>query len=150
MAELQIRPAVATDEAAVVDCVATAYDKYIARIGKKPAPLLDDYALMIKEGQVFCGEYGGQIVGILVLRQDDDYLLLNNVAIYPRFQGRGWGKQLIGFAEEMARQHGYREIRLYTNSKMFENIEIYPKLGYIEYEKKYENGYHRVYFHKFL
>ena len=92
MERLNIKKASFSDVAEVVDCVNAAYKKYIDRIGKKPGPMLDDYALLIDEGNVFCGEYSGQIAGILVLKEFDDYILFDNVAVHPKFQGRGFGK----------------------------------------------------------
>ena len=52
MERLNIKKASFSDVAEVVDCVNAAYKKYIDRIGKKPGPMLDDYALLIDEGNV--------------------------------------------------------------------------------------------------
>lgn len=150
MEELKVRKAAFSDAAAVIDCVNAAYEKYISRLGKKPGPLLCDYPRLIGEGKVFCGEYAGQIAGILVLKEYDAYLLLDNVAVFPSFQGRGFGKELLVFAEDYAAEKNYQEIRLYTNIKMTENTALYKKLGYRQYDLKHEDGYQRVYFKKSL
>ncbi|MDQ7092243.1 GNAT family N-acetyltransferase [Desulfosporosinus sp. PR] len=147
---LKIRKAKTSDEAAVVSCIQKSYQKYIVRIGKKPGPMLDDYLALILDGNVFCGEFGEEIAGVLVLKKFDGYMLLENVALLPEFQGKGFGKQLIAFAEHYSSENNYQEIRLYTNVKMTENIEIYHKLGYSEYSRKEENGFERVYFKKRL
>ena len=147
---LKIRKANPADEAAIVRCVQNAYEKYIVRIGKKPGPMLNEYLPLIIDEKVFCGEFFGEIVGALVLKKFDGYMLLDNVALLPEYQGRGFGKQLIAFAEHYASENKYDEIRLYTNIKMIENIEFYHKLGYSEYARKEENGYERVYFKKRL
>ena len=39
----QIRPADAQDVPAMTQIVAAAYQRYVERIGKPPAPMLDDY-----------------------------------------------------------------------------------------------------------
>jgi len=147
---LNIRKAKPADEAAVVRCIQKAYQRYIVQIGKKPGPMLDHYLPLIVDGNVFCGEFCEEIVGILVLKKFDDYMLLDNVALLPEFQGKGFGKQLLAFAENYSSENNYHEIRLYTNVKMTENIELYNKLGYSEYSRKEENGYERVYFKKRL
>lgn len=147
---LSIRKAEPSDEAAVVSCVQKSYQKYIVRIGKKPGPMLEYYLPLIIDGNVFCGEFCEETIGVLVLKKFDGYMLLDNVAILPEFQGKGFGKQLIEFAEHYSSDNNYLEIRLYTNIKMTENIELYHKLGYSEYSRKQENGFERVYFKKRL
>ena len=51
------------------DVVHAAYAHYVARIGKPPGPMLDDYAQRIADGQTWVMEDGGRIVGILVLEE---------------------------------------------------------------------------------
>ena len=52
------------------------------------------------------------------------------VAVAPAFQGRGLGRHLLAHAEQVARDLGYTEVRLYTN-KMFEaNVRLYLAFGY--------------------
>lgn len=150
MERITIRQAMPDDEGKVVQCIQASFEKYIVRIGKKPGPMLHDYFFLIAGGRVFCAEYGGEIIGVLVLEDADGYLLLDTVAILPEFQGKGLGKQLIGFAEQYALDNNYPEIRLYTNEKMTENIPVYRKLGYIEYDRHEEDGFARIYFKKSL
>lgn len=150
MSEMTIRKAVLSDEKAVINCVNASYEKYIERIGKKPGPMMDDYALLIGEGNVFVGEYAGEIAGIIVLKSFADHTLLDNIAVFPAFQGKGYGKQLITFAENYAVEKGTGLIRLYTNIKMRENIDLYKKLGYLEYDSRSDAGYQRVYLEKKL
>jgi ribosomal protein S18 acetylase RimI-like enzyme len=37
----------------------------------------------------------------------------------------------MAHAETLAREHGFDTIRLYTNQRFVENIELYRKLGYV-------------------
>jgi ribosomal protein S18 acetylase RimI-like enzyme len=53
-------------------------------------------------------------------------------------------------AEGEARRLGFTTVTLYTNEHMSENIELYKKLGYMETERKMEQGYQRVYMRKAL
>ncbi|GAB6180917.1 hypothetical protein JCM14036_22360 [Desulfotomaculum defluvii] len=103
--------------------------------------MLDYYLPLIIDGNVFCGEFCEEIVGVLVLKDFDGYMLLDNVALLSESQGKGFGKQLIAFAEHYSSEYNYNEIRLYTNIKMTENIKLYQKLGYSEYSRKEENGF---------
>jgi GNAT superfamily N-acetyltransferase len=65
-------------------------------------------------------------------------------------RGQGIGKALIQFCEAQARRLGLVSVRLYTNAKMTDNLSIYPRLGYIEVERRSEDGFDRVYFEKHL
>jgi GNAT superfamily N-acetyltransferase len=85
-------------------------------------------------------------VGLIVLLPQKDALLLDNVAIDPSVQGRGYGKKLIAFAEEHARKMGFRRIILYTNEVMTENLQLYFRLGYTETHRAEEGGFNRVFF----
>jgi len=123
---------------------------YIPRIGKPPAPMLDDYAVRVSEGVVWVIEEGSTIAGIIVLLPTPDYLLLDNIAVAPARQGTGLGRQLLAFAEAEALRRGYNEIRLYTHEKMTENQRLYAAIGYEEIGRGTEAGYERVFMRKQL
>jgi ribosomal protein S18 acetylase RimI-like enzyme len=146
----QIRRAQVHDAARVTGCVAAAYNHYVARIGKPPAPMLDDYANVIRRHTVFVLEERENIVGVLVLIRQEESLLLDNVAVHPDYQGKGFGKRLIELAETEARRFGFAALTLYTNEQMTENIGLYSKLGFVETERKQEQGFKRVYMRKIL
>ena len=90
------------------------------------------------------------IVGVLVLIPEAEALLLDNVAILPAAQGLGHGRRLLLFAEQFARDAGYRSIRLYTNEAMTENIALYSRIGYVETHRAEEKKLRRVYMAKRL
>jgi hypothetical protein len=58
MDEPRIRAATAADVPAVTEIVDEAYRHYIARMGKPPGPMLDDYAARVLEGVVWVLEEG--------------------------------------------------------------------------------------------
>ena len=89
-------------------------------------------------------------MGRLVLIRQADGLLLDNVAVHPDHQGRGFGRRLIDFAEADARRQGYEALDLYTHELMTENIGMYRALGYAETGRRIEHGYPRVYMRKRL
>jgi ribosomal protein S18 acetylase RimI-like enzyme len=110
-----------------------------------------DFAAQIAAGQVYIAtDDAGHLRGLIVFYAEDGHILLENVAVLPYAAGRGVGKTLIAFCENAARQRGMNTVRLYTNEKMTENLLIYPKLGYVEVERRTENGHRRVYFEKAL
>ncbi len=143
-----IRIAKLKDENQIIDCINSSYEKYIERIGKKPAPMLSNYKEKIINKHVHVMEKDNTILGLVILVPKTDHLYLGNLAVQPRMQGKGIGRQLMEFAERLSICSGLPEIRLFTNEKMYENLVIYPKLGYTEIERKTEDGYNRVYFKK--
>jgi ribosomal protein S18 acetylase RimI-like enzyme len=146
----EIRPAQSGDAEAVRELVRSAYAVYVPRIGREPAPMGADYEALIGEGAVSVAAEDDSIVGVLVLRPLRDSLLVENVAVAPDKQRRGIGRALLAFAEQRARELDLSKISLYTNSRMTENLSLYPRLGYIEVGRREEHGFQRVFFEKSL
>jgi GNAT superfamily N-acetyltransferase len=146
-----IRKAVATDEIAIRSCAERAYTRYVAAIGRKPAPMVADFAAQIAEGQVHVAAGDAEeFHGFIVFFPKGDAMFLENVAVEPAAAGSGIGKSLIAFCEAEARRLGLAAVTLYTNEKMVENLSIYPKLGYVETDRRSEDGFNRVFFEKRL
>jgi GNAT superfamily N-acetyltransferase len=145
-----IRPAGIADLDAMTRIVAEAYTKYIERIGKPPGPMLDDYAVHIRNHAAWVIECDGAVAGLIVLLPEADHLLLDNVAVDPARHGRGVGKALMQFAEQEASRRGYSELRLYTHQMMTENLAMYPALGWQETGRGEQAGYQRVFFRKLV
>jgi ribosomal protein S18 acetylase RimI-like enzyme len=146
-----IRRAEPGDRTAVETIVREAYSDYIERIGKPPAPMLDDYAALIASGAVsVVTESDDVIAGIIVLLPKPDHLLLDNVAVRIDRQGLGFGRRVIDFAEAEARRLGFSEVRLYTHEMMTENIALYTRLGFIVTDRRRDAGYDRVFMAKRL
>lgn len=131
--------------AALVD---EAYSPYIPRIGRKPGPMLDDYAQVIAESVVYVSTDDAGITGVLVMQPEDTDLLLVNIAVANRCKGQGIGKQLMTFCEDCAREQDCLGIRLYTHELMTENLAIYAKLGYRETHRATQQGFARVFMRK--
>jgi GNAT superfamily N-acetyltransferase len=145
-----IRPAHGNEADALRDVVLIAYQHYVATIGRPPAPMLDDYAARIGAGQAWVFEDLGGVAGVLILEDGPDCFLLDNIAVRPDRQGLGIGRQLLDFAEAEAARCGWDAITLYTNALMVANIAIYSARGYVEYERRAEKGFERIYMRKRL
>ncbi|WMN15826.1 GNAT family N-acetyltransferase [Pseudomonas piscis] len=143
-----IRPAAPPDLAAIERIAKNAYAPYIARLGREPAPMLEDYSCLVLARQVWVLQEQDAIAGFVVLLDAQEALLLDNLAVSPEAQGRGHGRQLLAFAERQALAAGHSCVRLYTNQAMTENIALYGRHGYVETHRAVENGLHRVYMSK--
>lgn len=143
-----IRRACADDATSITALVHGAYAPYIARIGRKPGPMLEDYRQVIDRSDTFVMTEAAQVIGVLVMEQEGNELLLANIAVLPAYKGQGIGKALMAFCERHALAARCASIRLYTHVLMTENIDIYGKLGYQETHRACEDGFDRVYMRK--
>ncbi len=149
-ADLRLRPAMPTDADGIVQCVQLAYQHFVARIGQPPAPMLDDYARLIRERMVCIVSVVDTVAGVLVMRETSEGFLLDNVAVHPAYQRQGIGRMLLEHAEQRARVADHSSIVLYTNELMVENRYLYAQIGYREYARRTEQGLSRVYMRKLL
>lgn len=147
---LSVRRADGGDLDAMRELAQAAYQPYVERIGRRPAPMTADYGHAVESGQAWVALHGDHLIGLLVLEPAADHLLLENVAVAPQAQGLGVGSRLLQLAEEEARAHGLPKIRLYTNMSMSENLAYYPRRGYRETHRATQDGFHRVFFTKEL
>ena len=143
-----IRQAGEADLPVVREIVAAAYDRYLARMDRPPAPMLRDYAPTVEAGTLWVA--GEPVTGLISLIPGGDSLLIENLAVRPEAQGTGVGRALMDFAELRAGQLELTRLTLYTHVVMTENQAIYAHLGYREVERRTADGYHCVYMEKLL
>lgn len=125
-----LRRAVADDAAAVRTLTREAYAKWVHLIGREPLPMRADYDEAVRRHRIDMAFLGGGLAALIEMIDKGDHLVIENVAVAPAFQGRGLGRHLLTHAEQVARELGYTEVRLYTN-KMFEaNVRLYLAFGY--------------------
>jgi GNAT superfamily N-acetyltransferase len=144
------RAATTTDVQDVAALVDAAYGHYVERIGMLPRPMTENYTEVIAKRQVTLAESDGTIVGVIVLVVDDEGFLIDNVAVHPSHRGKGLGKALLEFAEAEARRVGFDSIYLYTHEKMAENLALYSRIGYVEYDRRSQGTFSLVYMWKHL
>ncbi|WP_428929595.1 GNAT family N-acetyltransferase [Marinibacterium sp. SX1] len=146
----QVTCAGTEDVELITKMVKAAYSIYIDRLGKLPAPMTADYSALVATGSVYVLKIDDQTVGAVLLAKGMDSIKLNNLVVDPKYQGRGYGRILLEFADKLARSENLPAITLFTNVLMHENIALYTKLGFNQTGRKTENGFDRVYFRKNL
>jgi ribosomal protein S18 acetylase RimI-like enzyme len=145
---LGLRRATADDLPAIKAVIDAAYARYLPRMDKPPAPMFRDYGPSVETGTTWVA--GSPVRAVLTLYPRDDHLYVENVAVDPSAQGRGLGRALMEFAEQEAARRGFNRMALVTHEVMTENQAIYARLGYVEIERRTEDGYRRIYMEKLL
>ncbi len=134
--ELNLRRAGPADAAAIKLLAERAYAKWVPVLGRPPAPMSADYAVMLEDHRIDLHEVDGALAGSIATRLADGFLFIESLAVDPDWQGRGLGRALLGHAEELAREAGKAEIQLLTNAKMAANVTYYQGLGYDVFERE--------------
>lgn len=150
MQECSLRPANDRDAPALATLIDDAYRGYVSRLGREPGPMTEDYARVIRESDVSVVESEGKLVAAIVLSSGEEGFCIENIAVHPSHQGAGIGRALLRFAEREARRAGHDSVYLYTHEKMTENQALYSRIGYVEYERRQEKGFSRVFMRKEL
>lgn len=139
------------EDAAVLKTMAErAYARYVPRMGRKPAPMMADFAGHVERGEAWVVEEQGRVQGFVIQFVREGGWFVENLAVDPACQGRGHGGRLMAFAEAEAKARGLGRVFLYTNEKMTENLDFYARLGYAETARVTEQGFRRVYMEKRL
>ena len=101
-----IRRGTVADVAAITALTRSAYAKWVPLISREPLPMRADYSAAIKDHRFDLLFVDSDLAALIetVLRDGD--LLIENVAVAPSFQKRGFGRLLIAHAEQMAAQAG--------------------------------------------
>jgi GNAT superfamily N-acetyltransferase len=127
---VDIRSAVLADASRIRSLTRAAYAKWIALIGREPLPMQGDYERAIVEHTIDVLMVDGALAGLVETILRPDHLWIENVAVAPEQQGRGFGRLLLDHAERRAVQARRPEIRLMTNQAFAANLELYAKRGY--------------------
>ena len=136
------------DAETIRELVAAAYEHYTTLIGRTPLPMLTDYAVAVREHEVWVLETADAIVSMLELVPHDDHLWIDNVAASPS-QGRGFGRLLLAYADDEARSRDLPELRLLTNERYLAYV-MYTWYGYRESHREPHLCTDLVYFAKSL
>jgi ribosomal protein S18 acetylase RimI-like enzyme len=147
---VSLRPATPADVPRLTELVRAAYEHYVERLGGPPRPMTDDYADVVRSAQVTVATRDGEIVGLIGLRVTSEGFLVDNVAVDPSHQGVGVGRALLEHAEDAARRAGCDSVYLYTHERMTENLALYSRIGYVEYDRRPHGQARVVYLRKRL
>ena len=126
----EIRAAVPANAAMIRALVRAAYARWVPILGREPLPMNADYQRAVQEHQIDVLYVDGRMMGLIEMIIYPDHLWIENVAITPESQGKGFGRQLLDHAERRAARAGCPEIRLLTNAAFEANVALYRAIGY--------------------
>jgi ribosomal protein S18 acetylase RimI-like enzyme len=139
--EIELRRGGPADVTAIRRLTREAYAKWVPLIGREPKPMTADYEAAVRSHRFDLLYLDGAVAALIETIDEGDQLLIENVAVAPRFQGRGLGRRLLAHAEAIAAALSRPRIRLYTNQRFEENVRLYRRLGYrIDREEPFGGG----------
>lgn len=108
------------------------------------------YAL--PEGGILLSKNENEFTGCIAIRKiDTETAELKRMYVKPAFQQKGIGARLLHEAILLAKEYGYKKIRLDTLSNMTPAIKLYKNVGFYEIPAYYFNPESTaVYFEKIL
>ncbi|MEE9362377.1 MAG: GNAT family N-acetyltransferase [Cellulophaga sp.] len=88
-----------------------------------------------------------EYIPIKWLTPNENNIYIHRLAVHPKYQGRGFAKKLMDFAEKYAKNNDFSSIRLDTFSQNKRNQKIYEtrgyrKLGNIYFPKQSTHSFH--------
>ena len=89
------------------------------------------------------------LIGTVAVRTIDfenKILELKRMFVLPKYQGKGYGRQLLKHAIDYAKEHKYNSICLDTRNELATAQHLYKKYGFKQIDKYNNNEYADVYF----
>lgn len=149
-AEFAPRKARLEDASAIRELVMEAFEGYIPLIGRKPLPMQNDHADLIKHQDVWVLEQDQAIIAVLEMIVCENDLYIDTVAVKSSHQSKGIGRQLLAFAEARAQELGLPAITLMTNERYTALLAMYARHGYVETHRVPVQGTDAVHMQKML
>lgn len=98
-----------------------------------------------KGGFIFFAKLNETILGTVALMPTStkNVFELTKMAVSPKHRGYKIGQQLMQYCIEFAKQHQFKALMLYSNTKLENAIYIYRKYGFIEIHVEKNSPYKR-------
>lgn len=85
----------------------------------------------LESGHCYVAKLNSQTIGVLILKElTPTSVEIKNIAIDELFQGKGYGKQLLKYADEISRKLNYEKIIIGTGNSSIGQLSLYQKEGF--------------------
>lgn len=85
----------------------------------------------LKTGTCYLAKVDSKVIGVLVLHPiDSTSLEIKNIAIDESEQGKGYGKELLGYSELVGRELGFEKLVIGTGNSSIGQLALYQKVGF--------------------
>ena len=105
----------------------------------------------LSRGELYVLEIDDEVIGCITittlvddaykpvtwLTSNDNNIYIHRLAVHPDFQGKGYARKLMDFAEDRARAEKRTSVRLDTFSRNLRNQRFYELRGYKRLEEVY-------------
>ena len=91
---------------------------------------IDGLKAKADEETLILAKDGERILGCLFAKPEIDHLYVGKLAVANAAQGKGVGKHLLSFAEQVAKQYNLSRLKLFTRIELIENQAAFQKCGF--------------------
>lgn len=85
----------------------------------------------LKTGTCYIAKFESEIIGVIVLnRVDPTTIEIKNIAVRESEQGKGYGKALLKYSEQVSRESGYKKMVIGTGNSSIGQLALYQKEGF--------------------
>lgn len=118
-----------------------AYAKWVPVIGREPLPMKADYEAAVRKHRIELLEVDRTLVALIEVIPDSEWLLIENLAVAPTFQRRGYARILLERAQDTALALRLKGLRLFTNKLFESNVDLYLRHGFaVDREEPFMGG----------
>jgi len=122
-------------------------------------PREQDFIEDINQGELFVSVQEGEVAGFICINkvEPEEYkglawslsqeaLVIHRMAVSPAYQKLGIGAQLVGFADELAKQKQMKYLKIDTYSGNPKAQRLFEKLGYTFVGEMHFNGKEKAFY----
>jgi N-acetylglutamate synthase-like GNAT family acetyltransferase len=133
---MALRRATLADAKTIRNLTRSAYGKWVPLIGREPRPMTVNYEKAVLDHIIDLYEAEGEVLALVEVVPREQHLLIENIAVLPKQQGKGIGELLLNHVENTASSLRLAELRLYTNAAFVSNLQYYKRHGFHEFARE--------------
>ncbi len=84
----------------------------------------------VQDGALYVLVYNDRIVGAMVIKSEENKMMLNLLAVDPECRGQGYGQSLLSRLEDIARESECSRIEFVVVARNTPAINLYKAAGY--------------------